>query len=103
LVGSSMREMTFVIMPNCLNTPPDPSFITDLIGGYNSALNEVSTCQGQSEKLSFKFSCSDANGDTIRITYTGIPAGAQVQITDNNTPNPSFSFEWDVTNVPAGT
>src|SRR5690606_26269813 len=43
LIGSSMREMTFVIMPNCLNSPPDPSFVTDLSGGYNSAINEVST------------------------------------------------------------
>lgn len=103
LVGSSMREMTFVIMPNCLNSPPDPSFITDLNGGYNSALNEVSTCQGQTEVLSFHFSCTDPNGDSIRVTYTGVPAGAVVTINNNNTPNPTFNFSWDVSNVPAGT
>ncbi len=103
LVGSSMREMTFVIMPNCLNSPPDPGFITDLSGGYNSAINEVSTCQGQTEVLSYNFSCTDVNGDSITITYTGIPVGAVVNILNNNTTNPSFFFEWDVTNVPAGT
>ncbi len=103
LMGSSMREMTFVIMPNCLNSPPDPGFVTDLSGGYNSALNEISTCQGQTEVLSFNFSCSDVNGDSITITYTGIPTGAVVNIVDNNTTNPSFFFQWDVTNVAAGT
>jgi gliding motility-associated-like protein len=103
LVGSSMREMTFVIIDNCNNDAPEPGFVVDIDGGFSSAINEVSTCEGQTNILSFSFSASDPNGDTITISYNGLPPGASIVVDNNSTPNPTVNFSWDITNVTPGT
>jgi len=103
LIGSSMREMTFVVIQDCNNDAPEPGFITGLTGAFNSALNEVSTCLGQTDVLRFSFTSTDPNGDSIAISYNGLPPGATAAVEDNNTTSPSFHFSWDIRNVTPGT
>jgi len=103
LVGSSMREMTFVILDNCNNNLP-----TDTVGNPSNASVViengeaiVQTCEGQSGTLSFDVTTADPDGDNITITWNNLPAGATGSVTGNGTPNPVFTFSWNVASTVA--
>lgn len=101
MVGSSMREMTFVILNNCNNNLPDDTTTNPgnatIIVENGSAL--VQTCQGQSGNLTFDIPASDPDGDNITLTATNLPAGATGTVAGNGTPNPVFTFSWNVSNT----
>lgn len=102
-VGTSMREMTFVILSNCPNNAPNPGNVTvnnGTVSGANQNLIEV--CEGMTDTLRFGFTATDVENDTLTLTFGNLPAGAVATVTNNNTPNPGFSFQWDVSNVPLG-
>lgn len=99
-VGTSMREMTFVILPNCANVAPNAGAITVDNGSLSG--NDIKVCQGMIDTLRFGFSATDADGDTLHITYTNLPPGAVATVTNNNTTSPSFSLTWDLSTVPIG-
>ncbi len=101
LVGSSMREMNFVVQNNCNNVAPNGG-ISAPTGGTAVNNNFFRTCPGSSG-ISFQILPTDANGDTINVTYSGIPAGAVATITGNNTPNPVFNFNWNLASATPGT
>ena len=42
------------------------------------------------------------NGDSITLSYSGLPTGAIATITDNGSLNPSFSFKWSLSTMPVG-
>ena len=101
-VGSNMREMTFVILPNCNNAAPAPGTISGLQNGTLAGPTTVQVCQGMTDTLQFNFAASDANGDTIKITYAGLPAGAVASVSGNNGPSPVFSFKWHLATMAIG-
>ncbi len=101
LVGSSMREMNFVVQNNCNNTPPNGG-ITAPTGG--TAVNNTffRTCPAPNN-ISFQILPTDVNGDSINVSVAGIPNGAVTSLTNNNTPNPVFDFTWDLVTATPGT
>ncbi|RYZ47645.1 MAG: hypothetical protein EOP49_20785, partial [Sphingobacteriales bacterium] len=100
LVGTSMREMTFVVLNNCNNNPPDGS-ITNPVNGILVNSTTIKTCKFNGT-MSFNITTTDLDGDNVTLSYTGLPAGATATIGSNGTPNPTFALSWDITNVTPG-
>jgi gliding motility-associated-like protein len=97
-VGSSMREMTFIILDNCNNNLPtdtvtNPTNASIIIDNGEAI---VQTCEGQSGNIMFDVTTQDPDGDNIEITWTTLPTGATATVTGNNTTNPVFHFNWDI-------
>ncbi len=102
VAGTSMREMTFVVLNTCNNAPPGGTLSN---GSANISITTGTTAQACSSggTVSFSINPLDPNGDTIDVTSAGIPAGATFTVANNGTPAPAGSFSWNVTAVPAGT
>ncbi len=100
-VGTSMREMTFVVLNNCNNNPPRGS-ITNASGGTIVDTVTFKACQS-SGTISFSINPIDPDNDTINMSASGIPAGAIFTINNNNTQAPSSSFNWNISGVTPGT
>ncbi|MBL7765409.1 MAG: gliding motility-associated C-terminal domain-containing protein [Chitinophagaceae bacterium] len=98
LVGSSMREMTIVVLNNCNNQSPNGSIAGSNIGNVINP-NEISICNSGST-LTFDIQVSDPDGQAVFAFVNGLPVGAYSTITGNNTLNPSISITWP---VPPGT
>src|SRR6185437_13006651 len=73
LVGTSMREMTFVVI-NCNNTPPKGS-ISNIKGGIILDSADVEVCSSQGA-FSFEIDPTDADGADVTVTVQGLPVGA---------------------------
>jgi gliding motility-associated-like protein len=102
MVGSSIREMTFVVLSNCANIPPSATLDTSsLNGGVPVYGNVINVCEGQ-PLVSFNYPIDDPDGDSINITHTPVPAGASFIINGNNTPSPSLSFSWNTSSIAPG-
>lgn len=100
LVGTSMREMTFVVLNNCNNNPPDGT-ITGPVNGTVVNGTTIKVCKFDGT-ISFNITTTDLDGDNVTLSYQGLPTGATVVIGNNGTPTPSFSFSWNVTGVAPG-
>jgi gliding motility-associated-like protein len=101
LVGTSMREMTFVVLNNCNNNPPTGG-ISNNNGGTITNPTTISACKSIG-LLSFNINPTDQNGDNINMTVNGLPTGANFNITGNNTPSPVGAFSWNLNTVAPGT
>jgi gliding motility-associated-like protein len=99
LLGTSMREMTVVIMP-CDNNPPAGE-VSNASGSTIVDSVSVQTCIGNHE-LSFDINPVDADGNKIFMVVNGLPKGATLDITDNNTTNPQGHFVWNMPVLPDG-
>jgi gliding motility-associated-like protein len=104
-IGSSMREMTFVILDNCNNDAPVTpvndieNANIDLDGGGNLYL---SACEGQTKNISFDIDATDPNGDNVFISYANLPAGASITVNNDSTPSPVIHFIWNLTDAVPG-
>lgn len=100
LVGTSMREMTFVVLNNCNNNAPTGNISSNNIGtiANNTTIN---VCQS-SGTLTFNINPTDADSNVINVSAAGVPAGATFNISNNNTTAPSTAFSWNVTTVTPG-
>jgi len=104
-VGSSMREMTFIILDNCNNDAPTSPVSgiqnanIDLDGAGNLYL---SVCEGQQQDISFDIHSTDPNGDNVHVSYANLPAGATVTVGNDGTPHPDIHFDWNVYEAPPG-
>lgn len=102
VIGTSMREMTFIILDNCNNNPPWASLDnSSLDGGIHIGNNVVNICEGRKE-VSFLMPLNDADTDVIDATVTNVPAGAVLHIINNKSTRPYMDFKWDLTSVPTG-
>lgn len=99
LLGTSMREMTVVVL-NCDNNPP-AGFITDVVGGAALSGTVVSTCEG-SKNISFDIDPGDIDGHNITMEVNGLPKNATLTISNNGTKTPTSHFSWDILTVPGG-
>ncbi|MBS1645415.1 MAG: gliding motility-associated C-terminal domain-containing protein [Bacteroidetes bacterium] len=102
LVGTSMREMTFVALSSCSNNPPTGVISNTSSGVYNLGASGVEACAAQG-LISFKINPTDSDGNHINIQVAGLPSGASFNITGNNGYTPSGTFVWNITNVAPGT
>lgn len=101
-VGSSTREMTFVVLSNCQNMIPAGSIDTStLIGGTPAQGTVINVCKGE-PVVSFSYPLTDAEGDLVNVTHTTLPAGATLNIIGNNTSTPLLTFNWNTASVAPG-
>ncbi|MBZ0099146.1 MAG: hypothetical protein K8F30_08685, partial [Taibaiella sp.] len=82
LVGSSMREMTFVVLNNCNNNPPGGKITNNNTGTVNTAGTTIGVCQSAGP-VTFNINATDLDTDVINVAYSGLPAGATYTVTNN--------------------
>lgn len=97
LVGTSQREMTFIISPDCEGTPPTLK-VVNVVGGAITGKNVVNICVG-TPSVAFGISVSNPDKDTTIITQRNVPAGAVLAVAANNTPRPIIQFTWNGTDT----
>lgn len=103
LVGSSMREMTFIVLDNCNNTPPNGDILASSIsGGKIDGNNIINACTDQN-KLNFRIDGLDPDNNKVSLAINNLPTGATAIVNSNNSTNPSIDFNWDLTVVLPGT
>jgi gliding motility-associated-like protein len=102
LVGTSMREMTFVVLNTCNNNPPGGTVSSPSTGVATINGTTVAACASLGI-ISFQINPTDLDGDHINMAYSGLPAGSTFSITGNNGYTPSATFTWNITNVTPGT
>ena len=104
LVGSTMREMTFIVTP-CQNVPPNGDLATNgsnITGGVHEGNNIINVCKKNSNFVSFRVDPDDQNLHDIIVTVINTPPGANIAVTGDSTTNPVLDFSWDITTVPPG-
>ncbi len=100
LTGTSMREMTVIVLP-CDNNPP-VGYITNASGAAIVDTVTVKTCIGNHE-VAFDINPVDAdNGDIIKMEVKGLPQNSRLDITDNNTTHPRSRFVWNMPDLSEG-
>lgn len=102
LVGTSMREMTFVILPNCSNNPPEADLDgVPIIGAVYNGNNIINACTNDTN-VNFLVPVKDPDHDSVFVDVTNIPQNAIVTIVNNNTPSPQISIFWNIKNANPG-
>lgn len=81
IVGTSMREMTFVVLNNCNNQSPSGS-IFSTNGATLASPTTVKICNGTGN-FSFSINATDPDGDSLTAIVSGLPAFANATITNN--------------------
>lgn len=99
LIGTSMREMTVVIMP-CNNHPP-MGYISDAFGVTVIDSVTVKTCKGE-HSIAFSINPSDANNQIINMVVNGLPEHSTLDIKENNTLTPTSRFDWPLPDLNEG-
>lgn len=103
VVGSSMREMTFIMLVNCPNQGPGGPVVNLQNANTDPAdPTRLNACEGEDGNVSFDVQVSDPEGDNIEITTANLPAGAVANVTGNNGTSPVMNFSWDIGGVPPG-
>lgn len=90
VVGTSMREMTFVIRGNCNNQSPLGA-ITGSTNGTITSSNSISLCNGSSGGQ-FSITVSDPDNHNVACTITGLPSWATSNVLNNATPTPTVNI-----------
>ena len=100
LVGTSQREMTFLVL-TCTNPPPTGDFSSASAGTIDDATHfHICTNSGP---FSLNINPTDPNPlNTITVTYSGLPAGATFSVIGNGTTAPHCTFSWTSSGIPAG-
>ncbi|RYD59312.1 MAG: T9SS type B sorting domain-containing protein [Sphingobacteriales bacterium] len=100
LVGSSMREMTFVVLNNCSNSAPNGN-VSSIVGGTIVDTVTVKACRSAGN-ISFNVNPTDPDLDAINVQATGLPTGATYTVSGNNTATPIGTFNWNIGSVTPG-
>ncbi|PZF73214.1 hypothetical protein DN068_10110 [Taibaiella soli] len=100
VVGTSMREMNFIVLNNCNNNPPSGS-VTSSVGGNVVDTTAVTVCQSQG-LFTFSLSATDPDNNNITMSWAGLPAGSTFTVINNGTTNPTGTFSWNVNGVAPG-
>ena len=100
LKGTSQREMTLVVLSPCTNNPPIGNISAPSAGTVVSStqLNICSTAG----LFNFQINPTDADGDSITMSVSGLPAGATFNITNNGYPAPHGTFQWNAATAAPG-
>jgi len=94
VVGTSMREMVFVVLGNCNNQSPNGVISTNNAGVITNG-NEITICNATTQ-LQFDINPIDPDNGKILVNYSGLPPGAVMSINNNNTSNPNLQFSWTI-------
>jgi len=101
LVGSSMREMTFIVFPNCNNTAPDGKIDTANVINAGIDNTNIYTCIG-TEYIAFPIATKDKDGDNVTVGNYTLPSGAGIAISNNGSTTPLINFAWNIKGIPVG-
>jgi len=101
LVGSSMREMTVVVINSCNNNPPKGVMSGNTGGTIGSSGTNITVCRSFGT-IGFNINPTDTEGNVINVAVSGLPAGATFTITNNNTTAPTCVFSWNMAGVTPG-
>lgn len=101
LVGTSMREMTFVVLNNCSNNPPGGKITNNNTGKVDTNGTVINVCQSAG-LVTFNINATDLDTDVINVVVSGLPTGATFNITNNNTIAPTGAFSWNVSSITPG-
>lgn len=101
LVGSSMREMTFIVLDNCNNNPPNGYVDSTTIVGGATRNNIVNVCVNTPD-LTFTIPAVDLDGDSINVEIKNIPNGASASVVNNGTKDAKIKFSWNTKDIPLG-
>ena len=100
-IGTSQREMTFLVL-TCTTPPPTGSFTSSSAGTILDSTH-FSVCSGTG---AFTVTLTPTEADTsnrIKVTYSGLPAGATFTTVNDSTNHPICTFSWTTTSVAPGT
>lgn len=100
LVGTSMREMTFIVL-SCSNRSPSGK-ISSVTGGTATSNTTIDICKNEN-LLTFSINPTDSDGDNITVTYAGLPSGAVLSLSGSGTKTPTSSVSWNISSVAPGT
>jgi gliding motility-associated-like protein len=101
LVGTSMREMNFIVISSCSNRSPYGK-ITGVSAGKAVDNTTVEVCKNESF-LSFNINPIDSDGNNITVSVAGLPSGATLAISGSGTAAPTTTFSWNISAVASGT
>lgn len=103
LVGTSMREMTFIVLSSCSNRSPFGK-ISNLSAGTGviTGSTSLNICKNDT-LLNFQINPVDSDGNAITMSAAGLPSGATLTISGNGTTAPTSAFSWNIRSVAAGT
>ncbi len=90
IIGTSMREMVFVVISNCTNDAP----VSNITGVSNVTVNNqtITGCAGS--PMTANFNITDPNNNNISVSHYNLPQGVTLSIANNNSTNPSLTFSW---------
>ncbi len=102
-IGSSQREMTFLVL-SCTGTPPSGGIVGSSGSGSATDSTHYSICQNSG---TFSLSIAASEADTtnkIFVSITGsLPTGATFTTVNDSTNHPVSTFRWNTTGVAPGT
>ncbi|MDR3680658.1 MAG: gliding motility-associated C-terminal domain-containing protein [Flavipsychrobacter sp.] len=102
LVGTSKRELAFIVSNNCSANPPVANIITGSInGGTIDSSNIFYVCEG-APSIGFNVKTSSPSNDTITVTVNNALPNATITVFNNNTDSPLINFAWNTSAVKAG-
>ena len=100
LVGTSQREMTFLVL-TCTNTPASAGF-TGASGGTVDDSTHFHMC-ANSGTFTIHLNPTESDAlNNITVTAAGLPTGATFSVTGNGTPTPHATFAWTSTGIAPG-
>ena len=100
-IGTSMREMTFLVQ-TCTNTPPYGGIASSTGTGLIVDSLDYHICENNGAftlTMNPREALSTAN---ITVTSGGLPTGSTVSVVNNGTPTPTVTFSWTSTGVAPG-
>ncbi len=102
LVGTSEREMTFIVRDGCTGNPPTSTIVKNsIIGAGTDSLTDIYVCEG-APNVAFNIQAQGNDNDTVTVTYNNPLTGAVITIQNNNTPSALINFNWNTAGVTAG-
>ncbi|NCX96240.1 MAG: hypothetical protein EBX41_07480, partial [Chitinophagia bacterium] len=100
LVGTSEREMTFIVLDNCGGNPPS-SQLNHVVGATVTDGNIINICKG-APFVSFDIDIINPDSDYVKLGYSGLPGASRLNIFNDSTAHPYASFAWNTDTLTTG-
>lgn len=100
-VGSVMREMSFIVLGDCMNRPAEASLTLNSTSGgiWAPEGNILNICKG-TPLVTFDLDVTDPDGDSVDVTVRGISNG--VTIADNGSEHVSVQVSFNTATLSPG-
>lgn len=102
LVGTSSRELSFIILNTCSATPPVANMVKSTVnGGELDSNNVLYVCEG-TPSIGFNVRGGSPTGDSITVSFNNTLPNSTTAVLYNNTDTPLINFTWNTDSVKAG-